>query len=93
MVAVEYAGPVSALGALAPRIDSAALEQEIAARKIERDVEELERLRKLDEQRRLMETERVRRQFEQTPPIQRPVLPPGVPAAPSGQEGRPAAPG
>ncbi len=93
MVAVEYAGPISALGALAPRIDSAALEQEISARKIERDVEELERLRKLDEQRRLMETERVRRQFEQTPPIQRPVLPPGVPAAPSGQEGRPAAPG
>lgn len=90
VIAVEYAGPISSLGTLTPRIDSAALEQEIAARKIERDVEELERLRKLDEQRRLMESERVRRQFEQTPPIQRPNLPPGTPVAPSGREERPA---
>jgi hypothetical protein len=93
VVAVEYAGPVSSLGTLTPRIDSAALEQEISARKIERDVEELERLRKLDEQRRAMETERLRHQFEQTPPVQRPLLPPGVPVAPSGREARPAAPG
>jgi uncharacterized protein involved in outer membrane biogenesis len=88
-VAVQYDAPIAALGAHAPRIDSAALEQELSARRIERDVEELERLRKLDEQRRLMESERMRRQFDQTPPVQRPPLP-GVPIAPSGREQRPA---
>ena len=54
-VIVVYSGPVAALGATEPRIDSAALEQELSARKIERDVEELERLRRLDEQRRQTE--------------------------------------
>ena len=78
-VVVDYSGPVAALGTLTPRIDTNSLEQELAARKIERDVEELERLRKLDEQRRLMEAERLRRQFE-TPPIQRPPVPSGMPA-------------
>jgi hypothetical protein len=82
-VVVEYSGPVATLGALTPRINSSSLEQELAARKIERDVEELERLRKLDEQRRLMEADRLRKQFE-TPPIQRPPVPSGMPAPPPG---------
>jgi hypothetical protein len=93
VVTVEYHGPLAALGTLEPRIGSAALEQELSARRIEREVEELERLRRLDEQRRLLESERLRRQFDQTPPVQRPPLPPGVPVAPSGREPRPAAPG
>ncbi|MBX9588297.1 MAG: AsmA family protein [Hyphomonadaceae bacterium] len=92
-VTVVYRGPVSALGAIEPRIDSAALEQELSARKIERDVEELERLRRLDEQRRQMDAERLRKQFEQAPPVQRPPSPSSVPVAPSSREPRPAAPG
>jgi uncharacterized protein involved in outer membrane biogenesis len=82
-VIVVYRGPLAALGTLDPRIDSAALEQELSARKIERDVEELERLRKMDEQRRMMESERLRKQFEQ--PNQQGAPPSGAP--------RPAAPG
>ena len=88
-VTVVYRGPVAALGSLEPRIDSAALEQELSARKIERDVEELERLRRLDEQRRLMESERLRKQFE-LPPVQRMPSPSGGPAV---REPKAAAPG
>ena len=90
-VTVEYGGPIASLGKLAPRIDSAALEQELSARRIERDVEELERLRKLDEQRRQIEAERLRKQFDATPPVQRPLLP--IPITPSGRDQRPASPG
>lgn len=92
-VTVVYGGPVASLGAIEPRIDSSALEQELSTRKIERDVEELERLRRLDEQRRQMEAERLRKSFDQTPPVQRPPLPPSGPIAPSSRESRPAAPG
>jgi uncharacterized protein involved in outer membrane biogenesis len=84
-VTVTYRGPVAALGSLEPRINSEALERELAVRRMERDVEELERLRKLDEARRREEAERQRRQLEQAP------LPPGaVPVAPAP---RPATPG
>ncbi len=82
-VVLDYSGPIAALGTLAPRIESSSLEQELAARKIERDVEELERLRKLDEQRRLIEAERLRKQFD-TPPVQRPQPPSTMPAPPPG---------
>lgn len=92
-ITVVYSGPVASLGTIEPRIDSSALEQELSTRKIERDVEELERLRRLDEQRRQMEAERLRKSFDQTPPVQRPPLPPGGPIAPSSRESRPAAPG
>ena len=92
-VTVVYGGPVASLGMIEPRIDSSALEQELSTRKIERDVEELERLRRLDEQRRQMEAERLRKSFDQTPPVQRPALPPSGPIAPSSRESRPAAPG
>jgi AsmA family/AsmA-like C-terminal region len=87
-VSVFYRGPVAALGTIEPRIDSSVLEQELSTRKIERDVEELERLRRLDEQRRLQEAERLRKQFETTPPVQPP--PSGAPIAPTA---RPASPG
>lgn len=92
-ISVVYSGPVASLGEIEPRIDSSALEQELSTRKIERDVEELERLRRLDEQRRLMEAERLRKQFDQGPPTQRPPLPSSVPVAPTSRENRPAAPG
>ena len=91
VVTVVYRGPIASLGAIEPRIDSAALEQELSTRKIERDMEELERLRRMDEQRRLNEAERLRKQFDQTPPVPRP--PPGVPVAPSGPKSGPATPG
>lgn len=90
-VMVEYGGPIASLGKLVPRIDSAALEQELSARRIERDVEDLERLRKLDEQRRQIEADRMRKQFDPTPPVQRPPLP--IPITPSGRDQRPASPG
>lgn len=92
-VTVVYSGPVTSLGAVEPRIDSAALEQELSARKIEHDVEELERLRRLDEQRRQSETERLRKQFESPAPALRPPLPSSVPVAPASREQRPASPG
>lgn len=84
-VTVTYRGPIASLGGLEPRIGSEALERELSVRRMERDVEELERLRKLDETRRREEAERQRRQFEQTP------MP--VPVAPAAPQPRPATPG
>ena len=92
-VTVVYSGPAASLGTTEPRIDSSALEQELSARKIERDVEELERLRRLDEQRRQSESERLRRQFEQPPPPQRGLPPSVVPLPPPTRDQRPASPG
>jgi hypothetical protein len=89
-VTVFYRAPLAALGSVEPRIDSAALEQELSARRIEQDVEELERLRRLDEQRRQQEADRLRKQFEATPPVQRPPSPSSNPFEPTV---RPAAPG
>jgi hypothetical protein len=83
-VTVTYRGPVASLGSLEPRVNSDALERELAVRRMERDVEELERLRRLDEARRREEAERQRRQLEQAP------LPPPGPIAPAP---RPATPG
>ena len=83
-VTVTYRGPVGSPDGLEPRIASEALERELSVRRMERDVEELERLRKLDEARRREEAERQRRQFEQTP------VP--VPVAPAAPQPRPATP-
>jgi hypothetical protein len=84
---VSYRAPLATLGAAELQIDTAVLEQELAARKIERDMEELERLRKLNEAGR--------------PPVPAPTPagspPPSGPAAPPippfGHEVRPGAPG
>ena len=95
-VTVYYRGPLASLGTIEPRIDTTALEQELSARKIEQDVEELERLRRLDEQRRLIEAERLRKQFEQTPPakaLRRRRAHRSPTGAPTATTGRPAAPG
>ena len=82
-VTVSYRGSIAALGSLEPRINSEALERELSVRRMERDVEELERLRRLDEARRREEAERQRRQLEQAPlPGPGPVAPAPRPASP-----------
>lgn len=50
-IAIVYAGPIAALADLEPRMDFEALSREVAVRKVEREVAELERLRRLDEER------------------------------------------
>ncbi len=92
-VTVSYRGALASLGALEPQIDATALEQELAARRIGQDMEELERLRKLEEQRRLDEAERLRKQFEKLPPIPHPPPAPAGPVAPSNRETQPDKPG
>lgn len=63
---VVWVGPLREVGTLAPRIDLSAFERELAVRKMERNVERLERLRAEDEaraaelQRRQEELERLR---------------------------------
>lgn len=59
-VTATYVGDLSALATVEPRLSTGALEREIAVRKMERDVAELERLRKLDEERAKEEQERRR---------------------------------
>jgi hypothetical protein len=89
-VAVSYRAALGALSAAEMQMDAAALEQELAARRIEQDMEELERLRKLDE------AERNRASSPPpppAPPAQGPPLGPGAPIPPFGQEVRPATPG
>lgn len=49
-LAVTVAGPLGQLARLPATLDTDALDREITVRKMERDVEELERLRKLDEE-------------------------------------------
>ncbi len=80
-IVVTYRGPVAVLGSLEPRITSDALERELTVRRMERDVEELERLRRLDEKRRREEAERLRLQLEQTPAP--------TPVAPAAPQARP----
>ncbi len=57
-VAVVYAGRLADLGTLAPTVETEALERELTVRRMERDVDELERLRKIDEERARKERER-----------------------------------
>ena len=59
-VSVVYVGRMKDWGNIEPRIDVTALGRELEVRKMERDVEELERLRKLDEERVRAEQERQR---------------------------------
>lgn len=64
-VVLTYAGPLAGFGRIEPSLGSEQLEQELTVRKIERDVEELERLRKLDDERAKEDVER--RRQSQTP--------------------------
>src|SRR5690606_7175916 len=64
-ISVIYVGPVQSLGSLEPQLVMDALERELAVRKMERDVEHLERLRREDEARARAEAERQRRLEEE----------------------------
>ena len=88
-VVVSYRAPIATLGAAELQIDTTALEQELAARKIERDMEELERLRKLNE------AERLRTKAPApAPPAEGPPASPAAPVIPPfGHEVRPGTPG
>lgn len=58
-VSVGYVGDLKDLASLEPRWSAAGFERELTVRKMERDVEELERLRKLDEERAAAEKARL----------------------------------
>ena len=58
-VRVVYAGRIADVSALEPQIDLAAFERELTVRRMELEVDELERLRRLDEER--LQKERARR--------------------------------
>ena len=72
---IQYRGPVAALSALDARIGTDALERELTARKMELDLEALERLRQADEARRRSELERQREQPQDLRPPTRPATP------------------
>ncbi len=78
---IQYRGPVTALSALDTRIGTDALERELTARKMELDLEALERLRQADEARRRSELERQREQPQELRPPTRPATP-NTPVAP-----------
>jgi hypothetical protein len=82
-VIVSYRGPLAALDKIEPSINSEALERELAVRKMEHDVEALERLRQLDEARRRSEAERLRQEMENPPPPQPLPVAPASPARPA----------
>lgn len=63
-VTVVYTGKLKDIAAIEPGISATALERELTVRKMERDVEELERLRKLDEQRAQEERDRIKAEQE-----------------------------
>jgi hypothetical protein len=85
-VVVSYRAPLAQLDHVEPVLNSEALERELSVRKMEHDVETLERLRQLDEARRRSEAERLRQDLQNQPP---PVPLPVAPASPA----RPATPG
>jgi len=59
-VTIVWAGPLARLAAIEPQLQFDALERELNVRRMEGEVDELERLRRLDEQRARQETERQR---------------------------------
>jgi hypothetical protein len=72
---VQYRGALASVGRLEPLVGTEALEREVVVRKMERDVDELERMRRQDEARRRADAERLREQIEraqQQPPQQQP---------------------
>lgn len=94
-VFLVYAGPLKDLAKLEPRISAGALERELSVRKMEYDVDQLERLRKEDERRRAEEAARLSAIEEErsralVPPF---VTAPAVPADPNNPgSGSPLAP-
>jgi uncharacterized protein involved in outer membrane biogenesis len=89
---IQYRGPVTALSALDARIGTGAIERELTARKMELDLEELERLRQADEVRRRSELERQRQQPQDPWAPTRPATTPNTPILPKANS-VPATPG
>jgi uncharacterized protein involved in outer membrane biogenesis len=85
-VIVSYRAPLAALKGAEQQIDTSAVEQELSARKIERDLEELQRLRRLDE------SKSGSKSGESIPATAPPGLP-GAPVPPTGSQLPPGAPG
>jgi hypothetical protein len=81
-VSVVYAGRLADLATMGPQVETDALERELTVRRMERDVDELERLRKFDqlrakqerERQEALEAERRRRQQE----LEQKLAPPGT---------------
>jgi len=59
-VTIVWAGPLTKLAVLEPQVQVDALERELSVRRMEGEVDELERLRRLDEDRARLEAERQR---------------------------------
>lgn len=59
-ISVFHVGPLAALGSIEPRVVLGGFERELSVRRMEREVEELERIRKEDEERARQERERLR---------------------------------
>lgn len=59
-ISVIWAGPLDKLAAINPQVQVDALERELSVRRMEGEVDELERLRRLDEDRARLEAERQR---------------------------------
>lgn len=57
-VSIYYTGPLGSLATVSPRIALGRFERELTVRRMEYEVDELERLRKLDEERARLERER-----------------------------------
>jgi uncharacterized protein involved in outer membrane biogenesis len=79
-ITVVFVGPLSQLGKLTPVVSVEGLVRELGVRRMERDVDELERLRRLDEERSKAEAERVKAATPGPPVIVIPPIP--VPLAP-----------
>jgi hypothetical protein len=97
-ISVVYVGSLAALHSLEPRIFSDALERELSVRRMERDVDQLERLRRADEARAKAESERLRALGRGTVPSGNPApriieAPLPVPVTPSTGQTAPAQPG
>lgn len=56
-ISVVYVGPLASLGAIEPKLQFEDLEREVTVRKMERDLEDLERVRRQDEDRARLERE------------------------------------
>lgn len=79
-VSVQFTGPLAALGSLQADVKADALEREITVRRMEREVEELERLRKEDQERARREAERLKALESQQPAAPAPAQPSQAPA-------------
>jgi hypothetical protein len=97
-ISVIYVGPLAALHTLEPRLSFEALQRELSVRKMERDVDQLERLRREDAARAQREAQRLSTQEAgaaqpggPVPPIIEAPLP--VPATPSTSPTPPSRPG